>query len=275
MSQTPPHRIGCVSFLNARPLIEGLDDRADLSVRYDVPARLLADLLAGEVDVALCPAIDYQMSDEPLVIVPVGGIACDGPTHTVRLFSRVPFEELTHLHIDTDSHTSVALTRVLLRDLYQVSPKMTPLVRLAPLRADMEAALLIGDKVVTHAPSDADFPYQLDLGQAWKDMTGLPFVFAVWMAKPGTELGDLPAVLDAQRQLNRTRIRAIVEAQAPRHDWPLELAERYLGHLLRYRIGARELEAMQRFWARAHELGVTPRCRPLQCAAPSGEQTHA
>jgi len=111
-------RVGCVSFLNARPLIEGLDASPAASVKFDVPSCLLADLEAHEVDVALCPVIDFQRSRCPLAIVPVGGIGCDGPTLTVRVFSQKPLEQLTRIYADTDSHTSVALMQVILDEVY-------------------------------------------------------------------------------------------------------------------------------------------------------------
>ena len=112
------HRIGCVGYLNAKPLIEGLEGLADPVVRLDVPSALVADLERGEVDIALCPVIDYYRSGQPLVVVPVGCIASDGPTQTVRLFSQVPIDSITRVHADTDSHTSVALLRVLLDEMY-------------------------------------------------------------------------------------------------------------------------------------------------------------
>ena len=261
--------VGCVSFLNARPLIDGLDGRDEMDVVYDVPSGLLGDLLAERVDLALCPVIDFQTAERPLRVVPVGGIGCDGPTLTVRLYSRVPIEEIHRVHADTDSHTSVVLMRLLLHDVYGATPEV---VNLAAGRADTlhgltdpaDAVLLIGDKVITAAPPDSHFPYQVDLGSAWKDLTGLPFVFAVWMARRGTDLGPLPALLDAHRRANRERTDAIADAHAPKIGWPADVARRSLGELLRYDVGPTELEAMQRFWARAHQLGLIDRLRPLE-----------
>lgn len=265
---SPPRpTIGCVSFLNARPLIDRLASRPDVNVRFAVPSALLSELERDAVGVALCPVIDYQMSRQPLVIVPVGGIGCFGPTLTVRLYSRVPIERITTVHADMDSHSSVALMRIVLRDAHGRSPRVID-YRAAGAnineRDDIEAALLIGDKVVTAAPHDETFSHQLDLGESWKRLTGLPFVFAVWMAKHDTALGDLPELLDAERRANAGRIDEITAAHAERVGWEPGLARHYLGGLLRYGIGERELEAMRRFWQRAHELGLTPHHRPLR-----------
>lgn len=269
-SETPPRddarrRIGCVSFLNARPLIDGLDDHPELAVHYDVPAGLLDDLTAGRVDLALCPVIDFQLAERPLTVVPAGGIGCDGPTLTVRLFSRVPLERVDRVLADTDSHTSVVLLQLLMHDLYGSRVGIEPLERGAEVdwSAGPEAILLIGDKVVAAAPPAELYPYQLDLGSAWKTLTQLPFVFAVWMARQDEPLGRAPDLLDRQRRHNAGRVEAIAAESGPRHGWAAPLAAHYLRDLLRYEIGERELQAMQRFWKRAAELALIERHRPL------------
>src|SRR5687767_13713672 len=155
-------RLGSVSFLNATPLIYGLEDSRDLDLSLDVPSRLLEGLREGRYDVALLPVIDYQRMDG-LRLLTSGGIGCDGPTLTVRIFSPVPIAEVRVLACDTDSHTSVALARVLLAECYGVSPEFVPLDRAR--RIDQPTAtLLIGDKVVCQEPRD--LPHQLDLGEA-------------------------------------------------------------------------------------------------------------
>src|SRR5687768_2357662 len=85
--------VGSVSFLNAKPLIFGLEIQADVNLVLDVPSRLLDGLLDGRFDVALLPVIDYQRMPN-LRVVPSGGIGCDGPTLTVRIFSPVPVERI-------------------------------------------------------------------------------------------------------------------------------------------------------------------------------------
>ncbi len=252
-------RVGCVSFLNAVPLIDGVDDRPDVTVHYDVPSALLAWLEEAKVDVALCPVIDLQRSRVPLKAIPVGGIGCDGPTLTVRIFSRVPIHEADEIAADTDSHTSVVLMRVLLNELYDRRPNIVPLhasMKTSSGDDDRDTMLLIGDKVITRAPDEAAYPYQLDLGEAWKQLTGLPFVFAVWMARQETDLGELPALLNAARLRNMERLPQLVQQHAPRHDWPLDVASQYLGHWLRYGIGEREREAMHLFFDKASQQGL-------------------
>ncbi len=255
-------RVASVGFINARPLIAGLDEDQGLDLRLDVPSRLLARIRSGEADVALLPVIDLQR--EPgLRVVPAGGIGCDGPTLTVRLFSQTPFERITSLACDPDSHTSVALARIVLERQYGVTPE---LIDLYDARGgDGEARLLIGDKVVCEEP--AGFEHQLDLGAAWKEMTGRPFVFAVWCAREGVELGDLAARLSAARERGMGQIDSIVKKFAVPRGWPAGLAIQYLTTYLKFEIAEPQLDAIRHFHELAAEHGIIDSpARPLELA---------
>lgn len=282
-------RLGCVSFLNARPLIEDLTEHAAaagqpaLTVRYDVPSRLLADLESGDVDLALCPVIDYQRSRVPLVIVPAGGIGCDGPTLTVRLYSRTPFDRIETVHADTDSHTSVCLLRILLDRVYGCRPRFIEhdARHASGGETSPAALLLIGDKVVHAAPPAALYSHQLDLGEAWHGLTGLPFVFAVWMARQesvddgaaGARIAAAARQLTAARLRNAGRIDAIAARRATAAGWPTDLAAEYLGRMLRYGIGARQMRAIEQFFSMAYDLKLINAVRPLRTAAIEAGET--
>ena len=256
-------RVGCVSYLNSVPLIDGLDPSV-ATVRFDVPAKLLEQLQTGAVDVALCPAVDYFRSQTPLVLVPASGIGCEGPTLTVRLFSRVPIEQIERVHADVESHTSVALLQVVLHERYGLRPRLIDYrIHEAPTEPP-QAVLLIGDKVVTDAPPMAEYPHGLDLGETWHELTGLPFVFAVWMARQDAELDGLPEHLAHLRERNAGRIDELAQHHAARHGWPADLARRYWGQILHYEIGPRQLEAMERFAELAAGLGLIERVRGLE-----------
>lgn len=255
--------VAVVSFLNATPLVDGLDDVAGVDVIRAVPSRLLAALTSGRADIALCPTVDFQRSPEPLAIVPAGGISSAAATMTVRVFSQQPIVALERIAVDSDSHTSVALLQIVLEARFGRRPEMVPLPGAATDWA-AEAMLLIGDKVVTCNPPATRYPYQLDLGQAWSELTGLPFVFAVWMCRAGADLGRLPAVLAELRTVNAGRLEAIVAAHATRLGWRTGPARRYLGQLLHHTIGDRELVAMEMFWGECHRLGLIATPRPLR-----------
>lgn len=268
-NETALQRVGCVSYLNARPLISGLDEEPGIHVRTDVPARLLAELESGEVDVALCPVFDFFTSSQELVLLPVGAIGCKGPTLTVRLYSQVPIDQITTLYADTDSHTSVALAQVLLDQLFSVRPEMIDYdareqTAEGRIHESPQAMLLIGDKVVTGSPLAVQYPYQMDLGEGWYDLTGLPFVFAIWMARADTHLLDLPEKLTARLTANLPQRMIIAERYATQHGWPSDLAEHYLIDVLRYEVGEDELQAIERFGQLVHELGLTGHARKVR-----------
>ena len=260
------HTVAAVRFLNARPLIDGLEDDPQINLASDVPSRLLETLSSGDSDIALCPVIDFQLSPAELCVVPVGAIGSDGHTLTVRVFSRVPMDRVTHIHTDGDSHTSVALLRVVFNELYGRAPELSTLES-ADVNGDGDApetVLLIGDKVVQNEPDRSRYAHQLDLGSAWKQTTGLPFVFACWMARVGHDLGAAPEILARRRELNRPRINEIVAAHAAGSGWPKDLAAEYLGKILRYELGSRELESIELFWSRCHGLGLIDDLRPMK-----------
>jgi chorismate dehydratase len=241
--------VGAVSYLNSRPLIYGLAEQPDVRLTLDVPARLLDGLRSARFDVALLPVIDYQRLDG-LKIVPASGIGSDGPALTVRIFSSVPISEMTELACDVESHTSVALARIVLAERYGIHPKF--------VSGDQSASsrLLIGDKVICDAP--AGMQHQLDLGAAWKDLTGLPFVFAVWTARAGVNLADIPARLaDALRRGMENLDEIIAEHAVPR-GWPPELARQYLTDYLRFDISAEHLRAIAHFHDLAARHGIIP-----------------
>ena len=251
-------RIAAVSYLNARPLIYGLDP-TDLIL--DVPAKLLNHLRGATADVALLPTIDYQRLPN-LRIIPSGGIGCDGPTLTVRIFSPHPIEKIRALACDPDSHTSIALARIILAERYNLRPELIDLKKAKP----DHAMLLIGDKVVCDAPVNC--PNQYDLGEEWKKLTGLPFVFAIWTARADADLGDLPQLLQQAKKNGLQHVPELIEAHAIPRGWPAKLAEQYLTRYLKYDIGDEQLRAIEQFHRLAVKHGIIDHLRPLQIHSP-------
>lgn len=267
-------RIGCVQYLNTLPLVQGLASWQDATLVPAVPAKLIDLLLGNQIDLGLVSLIDVARSPDLLVLIPAGMIGCDGPTLTVRLFSAVPIDRISGVHADTDSHTSAALVRIILSRRYGLSD-----VPLSPFRAAEhaptapwpETVLLIGDKVVTDAPPPERYPHQLDLGEAWHELTGLPFVYATWMCRAAAwdagderamQLRTAAAVLDRARRHNTSRADWLIAAGAPGRGWPEDLARRYVGDYLRYDVGERERQAVARFLSEAADLGLAPRHEP-------------
>ena len=257
-------RLGVVSFLNARPLIAGLEREAGLTCVHDVPAALTPRLESGELDVALIPIVDVLRSGGRLRPVSDACIACDGETMTVRVFSQVPPHKVNTLFVDGDSHTSVALSRVIWREWFERELEICPIDARRDAIDRMESVLLIGDKVVDQRRGS--FAYEIDLGGAWRQQTGLPFVFAVWAARAEAVAGR--AVLSEDRlaqiaeTLERARDRGVLQAaeiarsQGPGLGWPVELAERYLCRCLKFQLSARCFEGASLFGELAFRHGV-------------------
>lgn len=256
-------KVATVSYLNARPLVDGLEAAPDVEVVMAVPSRLLEALESDAADLALCPVIDYQRSSVELEIVPVGAIGCDGPALTVKLFCRRSLDTIEEVAVDPESHTSVALLGVLLHDVLGRRPVLRTLSPGAAI-TDTQAVLLIGDKVVTDAPASSVFPHQLDLGQAWHELAGVPFVFATWMTRRGRDLGDLPERIERLRRDNGHRLQDIASRHAPACGWPPDLALTYLSRNLRYQLGPAELAGITEFWRRCKELGVIEENRTMR-----------
>lgn len=260
-TDNPPSRVlrlGSVSYLNAKPLIHGLENDPEVDLQLAVPALLLEGLRLRRFDLALLPVIDYQRLPEAR-IVPSGGIGCDGPTLTVRIFSRLPIDKITTLACDVESHSSVALARIVLAERYGITPR---LLDLAGDGSDAPAILLIGDKVVMCRPSG--MPHQLDLGAAWKDLTHKPFVFAVWITRRGTDLGNLPERLRQARDRGLADLPNIVARHAVPRGWPADLAMQYLSEYLKYEIGPAQLDAIRLFHDLAAKYAIIPAPRPLE-----------
>lgn len=267
--------VGAVSFLNTRPLIHGLGGRPRINLRLDVPSALGDALSAGQLDAALVPAIDYQRAGGRWVVASDGCIASDGETLTVRIFSRVPIEKISSLALDLDSHTSVALARLVLGHRYGLSPRLAAVqmreVLERPFDDQPDSVLLIGDKVIAAGPNDPASPwaYQLDLGAAWRAWTGLPFVFAFWAAPEDADLGELPRLLSEARRLGQANIDAICREQAPALGWPVALAREYLTRHLQFELTPRYRAGLERFYELAAADGIIEREVPVRLHAGS------
>ncbi len=274
-------RVGAVQYLNTVPLIAGLEKAAGVDIRLEPPARLI-DLLAPrspddspEVDLALCSIIDYQRSPIPLEIVPVGVIACDGPTRTVRVYSRVPFDKVTTLHADIESHTSVALASIVFAEQFGVSPNVLPFDGSTSSRDQYpDTLLLIGDKTIANAPPESSHPHHLDLGAAWRNMTGLPFVYAAWMCRAGEydmrpEVRTIVALLDRQRRRNNMRMEWSAAQSAGAHGWASDAAHDYMANELRYDLDEDAKSSIGQFFEQAANAGMIPAVKPIAWAGMS------
>ncbi|HMI92210.1 MAG TPA: MqnA/MqnD/SBP family protein, partial [Polyangiales bacterium] len=253
-------RLVGVSYLNAQPLLHGLlqglgDERMHLELA--VPSELSRKLLEDEADAGLAP-VAVLAAHGGLELVPGCAIACDGAVRSVVLVGDAPIDELEEVLLDAGSRTSVVLARLILRarrngrEPRYCSKPPDEIVREV---SGKTGGLLIGDAALA---AEGRFRYTLDLGAAWKELTGLPFVFAVWVARPGVlTAGDvqllqesLAAGLDARETISQAW------ARGRGGDAQQHLA--YLSNSIRYQLGEPALAGLREFLRRAAEAKLLP-----------------
>jgi chorismate dehydratase len=256
-------RLGAVSYLNTKPLVYGLDAHPDqFDVRFDVPSKCAALLHEGKVDLGLIPAIEYLRGDYR--IVPDISIASDGDVATVAVFTRKPIRQVTSIALDLSSKTSVALTRVLCAKHWRIEPTLTPAEPdLEKMLDRADAALVIGDPAFDIDPAARQVS-KIDLGAEWKAMTGLPFVYAMWVGRPGAAT---PAHCLALQQARDNGVAHLREIAREVSDGDPDVERRSLNYLrdnLKYSLGARDAAGLRRFHELAAEIGLVPALVPLQ-----------
>ena len=250
-----PLRIGAVTYLNARPLTQFLGDFLPAAqIVFDLPSRLADQLVAGDLDVAMIPSIEYARRPN-LSIVSDACVSCDGEVRSVRLFGRVPVDKIRTLAVDEGSRTSVALALILLRERYNLNPITQRLPIDASIRdVDADAILLIGDRSIVNP--DGEFVFQWDLGEEWSSWTGLPFVFAMWSAGVHVSPEGLNKAFSAARDEGEKQLATIAEAGAASLGIEYDDCLSYLRDNLAFRFGARQREGLETFYRLAARQGL-------------------
>lgn len=254
-------KVGAVSFLNTKPLIYPLlngelkSEEIDLSVQ--VPSRLATLLRNSELDIGLIPIVEYFRAndqDKGYRILPNISIASRGSVLSIQLFSRIPIENIQQIALDTSSRSSVALLKILLAEKYKLSPTFVPCdPSINPATAETEAVLLIGDAALKNLGTTE---YNVDLGTAWHELTGLPFVYACWVARGEVALGTAPNLLLEAKKRGVTQIPEIVRIEAKKLGLPKSLCENYLQHHIHYDLGESEIAGLEHFYKLAVKNGL-------------------
>ncbi|MEX0866417.1 MAG: menaquinone biosynthesis protein [Pirellulales bacterium] len=262
MNKATKIRLGAVNYLNTRPLVYGLERRApNIDLVFDLPSRLADGLAAGVFDVALIPSIEL-FQDPSYRTVSNVCIGCRGPVLSVKLFSHVAVDKIRTLYLDEGSRTSAALVQILLAERFGVRP----LLRTLPINASVDssllapgesdAVLLIGDRAI-HSPPGR-FAVVWDLGDEWLQWSGLPFVFAMWTARAGVELGDLDVALEQSRDDGLAHVDEIAHAEAAKLGLTMPQCRSYLLDNLNFEFGPRERRGLSLFYQKAASLGLAP-----------------
>jgi chorismate dehydratase len=251
-------RVSVVDFLNARPLTWGLlhDAPAGVVVSRDVPSVCARKLAAGEVDVGLIPSIEYQRIPD-LKVVPALGIAASSEVRSVLLVSDVSRERIRSVELDPASRTSAALTRILLRRVYGITPEYREASGAAP-RGD--ARLVIGDPALK---TRLNGHVVLDLAAEWRAFSGHPFVFAFWAVRADAATAEVAALLRQSYAAGLGSFATLVRQEAAESGLSEAVVEDYLRHALHFELDAGDLDGLQLFYRLAAEDGLVPAARPL------------
>ena len=271
MAQKSCLRVGAVSFLNTKPLIYPLlngqlqTEQISLSVR--VPSRLASQLSIGELDIGLIPIIEYFRANATAVsyrILPNIAIGSRGSVLSIQLFSRVPIQDIQHISLDTSSRSSVALLKILLAEKYQINPTFRSCApSIDPVTADTEAVLLIGDAALKNIGAT---DYSIDLGEEWQRLTGLPFVYACWVARREVNLQNVPQLLIESKMLGIKQIPEIAQIEATKLGFPETLCRDYLQHHINYDLDQSAIAGLELYYKLAvkHKLVESEKTLPLK-----------
>ena len=255
-------RLGAVDYLNARPLVYGLELKNEVfSIRFDAPSKCAALLHEGSIDVGMIPSIEYLRGPQ-YRIVPTVGIISDGPVASVALFSRTPLQRVRSIAADTSSRTSTALAHILCYEVFGIDPEFVPMSPdIDAMLATCDAALLIGDPAL-FLDADGTGLLKTDLGAEWTKLTGLPFVWAFWAGRPGVLTQSAVEALESARDGGV----AVADELARVYCGPHRAAEgqRYFRENMRYMLGDRELEGLKHYYELAEEHELVPHVRRLE-----------
>ena len=261
--------IGAVPYLNARPLVFGLDQRPGVLARLELPCDLGRLLARGEVDVALLPAIEYlrlaaesgeraRAGPARVVGLPVAAIGSRGPVGSVRLFGYSEPARIRRVLLDPASRTSNALGRlIVVRRLAHGEPHfvLPDPIGPAPSRPP-DAELVMGDRGLVAERPQAKWVH--DLGLEWERMIHRPFIYAFWVARADAPLGRLMDVLASARDAGLAA-RDQIAAEAPAAcGVPADVARRHLFEQVQYGFGHKEQQGLEVFYRMAVEEGLAP-----------------
>jgi predicted solute-binding protein len=220
--------------------------------QFDLPAQCADALGTGQADIGLAPCAELDRLG--LDFLPGLGIACEGPVRSILLISKVPFERIRSLAVDSGSRTSVALARILLADRYGCNPTIAARPpEIDRMLDEADAALIIGDAALRIEPHTLPWKV-LDLGAEWVQWTGLPMVFAVWAGRRELLTPEVSGAFTASYRWGAANIEEIVRAAEAERGFPADLAREYLTRHIVYELGTRHLEGLALFRDKVRSL---------------------
>ena len=243
----PKFRIGSVQYLNAVPLTRGLEGQ----VVFTTPARLAEMLCRDELDAALVSSAEVLLTDRYDILDGVA-IASLGEVYSVFLAHGVPLEKITEVFCDPASITSVNLLKVLLAER-GLKPEFKPLPDYASA-SQRDAVLLIGDRAIDF--QRATHGHEIfDLGTAWYELTGLPFVYAVWALRRGIENQELRRELREAKRFGVETLDYLIET---REEYDEDFRRDYLGWHVHFHLASDEKRGLAKFCELLQKHGLGP-----------------
>jgi len=226
--------------------------RTLVDLSFAVPSVCAERVESGDADVGLVPVI--EMHRQGLTPVPGIGIASRGAVRSILLVSRVPFRRVRTLAADMNSRTSTMLARILLSRCFGVEPEVTPMpADLDSMLARADAALVIGDAALAIDPERVGLPC-LDLGEKWYDLTGLPFVFAMWAGPKPRITPALGKILHDSCLCGLAALDRIIGEEFSRRTMPRAMVDHYLKHNIVFQHGPEERAGLELYLRYAREM---------------------
>ncbi len=244
-------RIGCVKYLNARPLIHGWPD----AVTFDHPSALCTQLARGDLDVALVSSFEFLRNPIYRVVDDIS-ISSAGPVYSVVVAHRGEISELGEIEIDPASETSGNLLRCLLAELGLKARLIRNTGKMPMFPASQHAQLLIGDQAIRFRQEHGEQFRFWDLGEQWNKLVGLPFVYALWLIRP--EVRDFKSLAKRLRQLRDKNLSKIDQLIVDEKDFDHDFCARYYHDHLRFSFGEKEKAGLREFHKRCIELRLLP-----------------
>lgn len=261
-------RIGRIDYANCTPLFMQLEKTLPgetTTIVHGVPASLNAKLANGEIDICISSSIEFSRHADEYAILPGHCIGSVGPVKSVLLFTTRPAEELAgqQLLVTSESATSVVLLQILLAKRWGLSGCSLQTTSLPWQEALQQSPglLLIGDRALQAASGSAGV-YCYDLGQEWMELTGLPFVYALWLINRASSAGKEGALTQFSKLLEQARERIIPDAgllaaEAPEAAWVgVQPLADYWRNAITYQLDQAHLAGLERFYQLAAELGL-------------------
>jgi chorismate dehydratase len=242
-------RIGCVKYLNARPLIHGWPGE----VVFDHPSVLCEKLSAGALQVALVSSFEF-LRNPVYTLVDGISISSNGPVHSVFVAHCGELAEIEEIEVDPASQTGINLLRCLLAEM-GLAPRFVFRSRLMQRAITPRLAkFFIGDQAIRFR-DDTDNTFQFwDLGEEWQTRTGLPFVYALWLIRP--EVPSAKAIADSLRACRDNNLRELDLLIAGEREFSPDFCQFYLTQCLRYQYGPLEKEGLSTFRKLCEKHGI-------------------